>query len=156
MIIEKLDIWHLKCKFQYPFKHKLATHSGSDNLVVRVTTSQGISGYGEGIPRDFVTGESLQTSFNFLSDNPRRALLQFPAISPANFSPRCLSSRKSFKWKPVPEPSARWRPHCLTRPAAPGISLWPVSRLPAGGQGHLQRSGAPCRLTKNISVFSTY
>jgi hypothetical protein len=39
MIIKKVDIWHLNCKFRYPFKHKLATHTGSDNLVVRLTTN---------------------------------------------------------------------------------------------------------------------
>ena len=51
MIIKKVDIWHLNCRFRYPFKHKLATHTGSDNLVVRLTTDQGICGFGEGIPR---------------------------------------------------------------------------------------------------------
>ena len=83
MIIKKVDIWHLKCKFRYPFKHKLATHTGSDNLVVRLTTDQGICGYGEGIPRDFVTGESLEASMDFLQQTLGPAILQFPAVSPA-------------------------------------------------------------------------
>ena len=42
MIIKRVDIWHLNCKFRYPFKHKLATHTGSDNLVVRVSSDQGV------------------------------------------------------------------------------------------------------------------
>jgi L-alanine-DL-glutamate epimerase-like enolase superfamily enzyme len=83
MIIEKVDIWHLNCKFRYPFKHKLATHTGSDNLVVRLTTDEGICGYGEGIPRDFVTGESLQSSLNYLQHNVGPVILGFPAVSPA-------------------------------------------------------------------------
>ncbi len=58
MIIKKVDIWHLRCKFRYPFKHKLATHTGSDNLVVRLTTH-------EGIPRDFVTGETWRAAWPF-------------------------------------------------------------------------------------------
>ncbi len=66
MIVEKLDIWHLRLPFLFPFKHKLATHQHSDNLVIRVTTAGGIKGYGEGIPRDFVTGESLAGSLTLL------------------------------------------------------------------------------------------
>ena len=84
MIIKKVDIWHLKCKFQYPFKHKLATHAGSDNLVVRLTTDQGIYGYGEGIPRGFVTGESLAASFSCLHQTLGPALRQLPPLSPDN------------------------------------------------------------------------
>jgi L-alanine-DL-glutamate epimerase-like enolase superfamily enzyme len=87
MIIKNVEIWHLNFKFRYPFKHKLATHTGSDNLVVRLTTDQGICGYGEGIPRDFVTGESLEASLDFLQQNAGPALLRFPAVSPATLLP---------------------------------------------------------------------
>jgi L-Ala-D/L-Glu epimerase len=83
MIIKRVDIWHLKCKFRYPFKHKLATHTGSDNLVVRLTTQAGACGFGEGIPRDFVTGESLEASLAFLRNNLAPAVLRLPAVSPA-------------------------------------------------------------------------
>lgn len=87
MIIKKLDIWHLKCKFRYPFKHKLAVHTGSDNLVVRLVTDHGICGFGEGIPRDFVTGESLPASLDFLRNNLGPAILRFPAVSPTTLIP---------------------------------------------------------------------
>lgn len=96
MIIEKVDIWHLRCKFRYPFKHKLATHSGSENLVVRLTTREGIHGYGEGIPRGFVTGESLAASFECLTQNLGPALLQFPALSPANLLPSLSVLQEKF------------------------------------------------------------
>jgi L-alanine-DL-glutamate epimerase-like enolase superfamily enzyme len=68
MIIKKLDIWHLKLGFQSPIKHNLATHVESDNLVLRVTTSDTITGYGEGVPRTFVTGEVLNDSLSFLQE----------------------------------------------------------------------------------------
>lgn len=96
MIIEKVDIWHLRCKFRYPFKHKLATHSGSENLVVRLTTREGIHGYGEGIPRGFVTGESLAASFECLTQNLGPALLQFPALSPTNLLPSLSVLQEKF------------------------------------------------------------
>jgi L-alanine-DL-glutamate epimerase-like enolase superfamily enzyme len=68
MIIKKLDIWHLKLGFQSPIKHNLATHVGSDNLVLRVTTADNVTGYGEGVPRTFVTGEVLSDSLAFLQE----------------------------------------------------------------------------------------
>jgi L-alanine-DL-glutamate epimerase-like enolase superfamily enzyme len=66
MVIKKLDIWHLKLRFQSSIKHSLATHEGSENLVVRVTTADAVTGYGEGIPRTFVTGEVMSSSLAFL------------------------------------------------------------------------------------------
>jgi L-Ala-D/L-Glu epimerase len=80
MIIKKLDIWHLKLGFLSPIKHNLATHEGSDNIVLGVTTAAGITGFGEGIPRVFVTGEVLSDSLSFL-----RGVLA-PAILARDFS----------------------------------------------------------------------
>lgn len=54
--------------FQSPIKHSLATHEGSENLVLRVTTADDIMGYGEGVPRTFVTGEVLSDSLSFLHE----------------------------------------------------------------------------------------
>jgi L-Ala-D/L-Glu epimerase len=87
MIIKKVDIWHLRCKFRYPFKHKLATHSGSDNLVVRLTTQEGLCGFGEGIPRDFVTGETLEASLACLKERLAPAILNLPALIPSTLLP---------------------------------------------------------------------
>jgi L-Ala-D/L-Glu epimerase / N-acetyl-D-glutamate racemase len=82
MIIKKLDIWHLRLGFQSPIKHSLATHMGSDNLVLRVTTADAVMGYGEGVPRDFVTGEVLSDSLNFLQEVLAPELLARKFYSP--------------------------------------------------------------------------
>jgi L-alanine-DL-glutamate epimerase-like enolase superfamily enzyme len=76
MIVKKVDIWHLKLPFFYPFKHKLATHEGSENLVVKVTTDAGLTGYGEGVPRVFVTGETLSSATSFLAETLVPAVLE--------------------------------------------------------------------------------
>jgi L-Ala-D/L-Glu epimerase len=68
MNVKKLNIWHLRLGFQSPIKHNLATHAGSDNLVLSVTTADGVKGYGEGVPRAFVTGEELKGSRTFLHE----------------------------------------------------------------------------------------
>jgi L-alanine-DL-glutamate epimerase-like enolase superfamily enzyme len=82
MIVKKLDIWHLRLGFQSPIKHNLATHQGSDNLVLRVTTEDAVKGYGEGVPRGFVTGEVLDGSLSFLTEVLAPAVLSREFHSP--------------------------------------------------------------------------
>jgi L-alanine-DL-glutamate epimerase-like enolase superfamily enzyme len=82
MIVKKLDIWHLRLGFQSPIKHNLATHQGSDNLVLGVTTEDAVKGYGEGIPRGFVTGEVLDNSLSFLTEVLAPAILTREFHSP--------------------------------------------------------------------------
>jgi len=69
-------------RLRYPFKHKLATHTASTSLVVRLLTEEGIAGYGEGIPRDFVTGETLATGLAALRDLLGPAVLAQPPTPP--------------------------------------------------------------------------
>ncbi len=61
-----MNIWQVKLPFTLPVRHNLADHRSVDNIIVAVTTSSGAVGYGEGIPRSFVTGETLTASLNFL------------------------------------------------------------------------------------------
>ena len=67
--------------FLSPIKHNLATHQGSDNLVLGVTTDEGMTGFGEGVPRAFVTGEVLSDSLLFLRQILAPAILarEFPS-----------------------------------------------------------------------------
>jgi L-Ala-D/L-Glu epimerase len=82
MIVRQVDIWHLNLKFLSPIKHSLATHVGSENLVVRVTTENQQTGHGEGIPRVFVTGETLAASYAFLKEVLAPAVLRREFSSP--------------------------------------------------------------------------
>jgi L-alanine-DL-glutamate epimerase-like enolase superfamily enzyme len=82
MIVKRVDIWHLRLPFLSPIKHNLATHEGSENLVVKVTTAHGLTGYGEGVPRPFVTGETLEGSLAFLQKALALAAFQLAASSP--------------------------------------------------------------------------
>jgi len=79
-----VDIWHLKLGFRFLCKHKLAAYHSSDNLVVKVTTDEGVRGFGEGIPRDFVTGESLENSLEYLEKEWAPAILGQNLASPAD------------------------------------------------------------------------
>jgi len=52
-----------------PIKHYLAERTHSENLVVKVLTDSGVVGFGEGIARQYVTGETTATSLPFLRDH---------------------------------------------------------------------------------------
>lgn len=88
MIVRQVDIWHLRLPFHYPFKHTLATHTASENLVVKVTARDGASGWGEGVPRAFVTGETVSGAVAFLAETLA------PAVIKASFS----SPEKLVQW----------------------------------------------------------
>lgn len=78
-----MDIWCLNLPFLSTIKHNLATHNSSQNLVVKVTAdTSSLSGYGEGVPRDFVTGETISGSLDFLTETLAPALLGKEFSSP--------------------------------------------------------------------------
>lgn len=77
-----MDIWRLNLPFLSPIKHNLATHTSSENLVVRVTADTPLPGYGEGVPREFVTGETIRGSLAFLAGTLAPAILAKEFSSP--------------------------------------------------------------------------
>ncbi len=60
MKISSIDIIPVTLPFRGSFKHNLAERRSSTNLIVKVTLSDGTEGYGEGVPRDYVTGENIE------------------------------------------------------------------------------------------------
>ncbi|HEY9870921.1 MAG TPA: enolase C-terminal domain-like protein, partial [Candidatus Obscuribacterales bacterium] len=57
MRIVAVDVYRVTLPFRFSFGHSLAARSSSENIVVRVRLADGTEGYGEGVPRDYVTGE---------------------------------------------------------------------------------------------------
>lgn len=71
MRIVSARIYALRIPFKIPFSHKLMTRSYSDSIVVKLTADGGESGYGEGLPRPYVTGETVTSCL----DHIQRVLL---------------------------------------------------------------------------------
>ena len=67
-----------------PIKHYLAERTHSENLVVKVFTDSGVTGYGEGIAREYVTGETTEASLGFLRDRLVPEINGFQAHTPAD------------------------------------------------------------------------
>ena len=60
-------------------KHASFNRVTSDSLIVRVTLSDGTEGYGEGVPRSYVTGETIATTFEVISSYDVAAHIGAPA-----------------------------------------------------------------------------
>ncbi len=61
MLIKNFRIYRLQIPFSLPVSHNLADRGQSDALLVIASSEDGISGYGEGTPRAYVTGEDIDS-----------------------------------------------------------------------------------------------
>ena len=61
--VRSVDLYHVLVPLRKPIRHASFSRSESDNLVVRVTLTDGTTGYGEGVPRAYVTGETIASTF---------------------------------------------------------------------------------------------
>lgn len=67
MPIRAVELFHVAVPLKTRVKHASHDRTASDNLVVRVLLDDGTVGYGEGVPRPYVTGETIETCFTTLS-----------------------------------------------------------------------------------------
>ena len=71
LTIEKLEI-----PFKQAFAHATAIRSYTESILVKAESSNGVIGVGEGCPRSYVTGETIQTATSFF-DSHREVWEQF-------------------------------------------------------------------------------
>ncbi len=67
MIIKRILFEELSIPFKQSFSHNSARRNSSETIIVKAISSNDICGYGEGCPRDYVTGETLRTAKKFFS-----------------------------------------------------------------------------------------
>jgi L-Ala-D/L-Glu epimerase len=63
-----IDLYHVSVPLRKPIRHASFERASSDNLVVRVTLGDGFVGHGEGVPRPYVTGETISSTFASLAN----------------------------------------------------------------------------------------
>jgi muconate cycloisomerase len=59
--IEAMTIYRLRIPFHQTFRHALHNREESDAVIVKVIDSDGRSGFGESLPRSYVTGETSES-----------------------------------------------------------------------------------------------
>jgi muconate cycloisomerase len=67
--VRSVEVISARLPFRFSFGHALATRRSSTNLFVRVTLSDGTTGFGEGVPREYVTGETAESARAVLCDH---------------------------------------------------------------------------------------
>src|SRR5262249_45450104 len=57
----ELTVHHVRIPLRKAVRHASYTRSDTDNLVVRCVLDDGTAGFGEGVPREYVTGETVES-----------------------------------------------------------------------------------------------
>jgi L-Ala-D/L-Glu epimerase len=66
MNVAELTAYHVRIPLRKPIRHASHTRMDTDNVIVRAVLANGTVGYGEGVPREYVTGETIDDSLRLL------------------------------------------------------------------------------------------
>lgn len=75
MKVVELTAFHVRIPLRKPVRHASHTRSETDNLVVRCVLDDGTVGHGEGVPREYVTGETIDSAIALLQRSDLRGQL---------------------------------------------------------------------------------
>jgi len=73
--VDSIDVVTARLPFRFSFGHALAERRDSTNVYVRLLLDDGTVGYGEGVPREYVTGETVESAVTALCERQAPALL---------------------------------------------------------------------------------
>ncbi len=60
MRIAELKVFHVRIRLKKPIRHASHRRADTDSLIVRCRLDEGSIGWGEGLPREYVTGETIE------------------------------------------------------------------------------------------------
>lgn len=66
MKINECRIYLLKIPFRFSFRHARAARENTTNIIVMIKLDNGVKGFGEAVPREYVTGETGESVFGFV------------------------------------------------------------------------------------------
>jgi L-Ala-D/L-Glu epimerase len=81
--LKSIEIRHVSVPLKKPIRHASHERDGSDNLIVRASLTTGEIGYGEGVPRSYVTGETIESTFSSLANFDAARCVGDPSDYPA-------------------------------------------------------------------------
>jgi muconate cycloisomerase len=62
MRVREITVWQARIPLKKPIQHASHTRTETDNIVIRVVLDDGAEGFGEGVPREYVTGETIDSA----------------------------------------------------------------------------------------------
>jgi muconate cycloisomerase len=66
MNVAELTAYHVRIPLRKPVRHASHSRDATDNVVVRCVLADGSEGFGEGVPREYVTGETVDSALALL------------------------------------------------------------------------------------------
>jgi L-Ala-D/L-Glu epimerase len=69
MRVVDIVAWQVRIPLKKPIRHASHTRTETDNVVVRCTLADSTTGYGEGVPREYVTGETIDSALALLKQS---------------------------------------------------------------------------------------
>jgi L-alanine-DL-glutamate epimerase-like enolase superfamily enzyme len=109
--VTELELFAVDLPFKVAFKHAAAARTTSDSLFLRIGLDSGAEGWGESLPRAYVSGERREAAFALLRD----AIL--PALLGQTF--RSLTEVRSFLEKCDGRAPSEW-----VGPEVPQTAAW--------------------------------
>ena len=76
--IKRIELFRVRVPLKREIKHASHSRTESENLVVRVELANGQAGYGEGVPRSYVTGETIESTFAMLARHDWARMIGHP------------------------------------------------------------------------------
>ena len=109
--VTELRLFAVDLPFKVAFRHAAAARTSSESLFLRARLDNGAEGWGESLPRAYVSGESREQAFALLRDTI------LPAVAGQSFGslPEAVSFLEKCDGKAPPE----W-----VRPEVPQTSAW--------------------------------
>jgi muconate cycloisomerase len=107
-LVTAVDVCTAELPFRFSFGHALAERSSSTNVYVQVTLADGTVGFGEGVPRGYVTGETAADALDAVSQRYGPALLGRELRQPADVAVALDAAAAALPASWVRPPGAGW------------------------------------------------
>jgi L-Ala-D/L-Glu epimerase len=95
--IVELTAYHIRIQLRRPIRHASHQRLDTDNVLVRCVLEDQTTGYGEGVPRDYVTGETIDSALALLQNSDLPSQLE-----PCGDIVRAVAVAEQLRLTPVP------------------------------------------------------
>jgi muconate cycloisomerase len=93
----EVSAFHVHIPFRKSVRHASHSRSSTENIVVRCVLEDGTEGYGEGVPREYVTGETIEQALDHLRRSDMKAQLE-----PCRDFAQAVAMAERLQLAPVP------------------------------------------------------
>jgi muconate cycloisomerase len=97
MRVVELTAYHVQIRLRKPFRHASHTRDATHNVLVRCVLDDQTQGFGEGVPRPYVTGETIDTALDLLRRSELAAQLE-----PCRDFPSAVALAERLRLRPIP------------------------------------------------------